>query len=900
VAWTRFFRRRHWDDERAREIDAHVAHEIDDNIARGMNADDARTAALRRFGNVTRVREEIREMNTLGFVESLWQDLRYSGRLLRRNPTFAIVAMLTLALGTGANTAIFELVNAVRLRALPVQDPGGLVEVRIDTHDKGLTGRFVSNRPFMTEPLFRRLSESQQAFSSLLAYGGTELDLATTGESRPVQGMWVNGGYFSTLGVSARVGRVLTAADDRPGCGAPGAVLSDAFWNRQFGGNPSVVGQPISLDGHEFEIIGVTPPSFFGVEVGWSFDVALPLCAEPILRGEQSALGKPGVWMLDVIGRLEPGWTVPRARAHLAAISSGIFRATLPGSYVPEDQHNYLAFTLIARPAENGVSSLRADYATPLWVLLGATALILLISCANLANLLLARATARQREIAVRLAIGASRRRIVRQVVSESLLIAACGAAGGLLAASWLSRTLVAFLDTRNNPVFLDVRTDWRVLVFAIGIAAAAALGFGLAPALRATSGTLAGTIKAGGRGSIEGPERFGLRRCLVVLQVALSLVLIAGALLLGRTFRNLTAMDPGFRSQDVMVVSLDLRRTGVPPAGRADLTTAIVERLAGIRGVEGVAQTFIVPLSGMGWNNRIVLDGRPQPGNVNLNAIGSTYFSVLGTRLIAGRVFDDHLDTTGSEPVAIVTKTFVTKFLRGGPATGRTFAIEGLTSAAHPPYRIVGVVDDAKYGSLRDPYVPIAYFPLSQEADRSQRQFARLLVRSRLPEAQLTAAATAAIDAVDPSILVSYATLSSRIADTLISERLMATLSLCFGVLAIVIATIGLYGVMSYMVARRRSEIGIRLALGAERSHVVRMIVREAALLLGIGAAVGTALSITSGRAVAALLYGLAPSDPATLATAVGGLCVVGLTASWLPARRASRLDPTVALREE
>ena len=893
----RFFRRRFWDDERGREIEAHLAHEIDQNVARGMDPRDARAAAHRKFGNSTRVREEIYDMNSLQLLDSAWQDLRYGVRLLRRNPTFAVVAIATLALGTGANTAIFELVNAVRLRTLPVVDPQRLVEVRIDTHDKGLTGRFMSQRPFFTEPLLRRVSETQQVFSSMFAYASISLDLATGGESRPVQGIWVTGDFFPALGVPARVGRVLTPADDRAGCGAPGAVLSDAFWRRRFGADPSAIGRTLSLNGHPFEVIGVTPPSFFGVEVGRGFDVAVPLCAEPIVRGEQTGIGKTDVWFLDVLGRLKPGVTREQASAQLAALSKPVFSATVPGQFMPQDQADYLAYTLVTREAGTGVSSLRASYATPLWALLGATAVVLLIACANLANLLLARATAREREIAVRLAMGASRRRVIRQMIAESMLIAGAGALGGLLVASWFSRMLVAFLNTQSTQVFIDLAMDARVFAFTVAVAAAAALLFGLVPALRSTRLSLSAAMKSGGRGTTDGRERFGLRRALVVAQVALSLMLVTGALLLGRTYHNIVAANPGFRQDGVVIASLDLRRTGAAPEARPTLTHRIEEALATIPGVDGVGETFIVPVSGNGWNNRAVVDGKTMPGNVNMNTISAPYFSVLGTPVLAGRLFDARIDTPESEPSAVVNEAFAAKFLGGREPVGRTFQIES-RDRNPPTYRVVGVVANTKYGDLREAFEPIAYFARSQQ--KSAGPFTTFLMHATLPASRITDAATAAITGVNPAILVQYQTLPDQIADTLVSERLMAALSFGFGVLAIVIATIGLYGVMSYMVARRRSEIGIRLALGAERSRVVSMIVREALVLLGVGVAIGLALSVASGRAVASLLYGLTPSDPATMTTAVGGLALVSLLASWLPARRASRVPPTVALREE
>ena len=894
MSFRRFFRRRHWDAERARELEAYLAEEIDDNLARGMTPDAARAAAHRKLGNTTRIREEIYIMNSLGFLETLWQDLRYGLRLLRRNPGFTTVAVLTLALGIGANTAMFQLVDAVRLRTLPVVDPEQLVEIKVETHGTGATGRFVSERPLMTEPLLRQILERQQAFSSVLAYAGTSFDLAAGGESRPVQGLWVNGDFFATLGVSARLGRVIAAHDDRPGCGTPGVVLSDSFWKGSHGADASVVGQTISLDGRPFEILGVTPPSFFGVEVGRSFDVAVPLCAEPMLRGDRSAIGKPDYWFLDLIGRLKPGWPPERASAHLAAISPAAFAATTPPRFDAATARNYRGYTLTVLPAATGVSSLRSEYEMPLWALLGATGLILLISCANLANLLLARASARSREVAARLAIGASRWRVVRQMLVESALLAVISAVAGLIISAWLSHLLVAFLDTRTNRVFVDLQTDWRTIGFAAAIAAATALVFGLTPALRATRVPISEIMRTGGRGHTGFHGRHGAGRLLVGVQVALSFVLIAGALLLGGTFRNLTALNPGFRADGVMVATVDLRRAG-PPEARPVLGARIAEKLAAIPGVEAVAQTVVVPLSGNWWNDRIRIDGVEQPGAVDMTSVGERYFDVLGTRILAGRRFDGRIDHPGSDRVAIVTRAFAQRFFKGGDPIGRAFQFSGDDARA---YRIVGVAEDAKYSRLRDPDEPIAYFPLSQRPD--QRPAPHFLVRSQLSDAQLTAAATAAIGEVHPSLLVTYQMLSSQIAETLVAERLMAALSGAFAILAMVIATVGLYGVMSYVVTQRRSEIGVRLALGADRRAVIRMVMREGLGMFAAGLAVGLALLFPIARAGQALLYGLNPADPAALATAVVSLGLVCILASWLPARRASSVSPLIALRDD
>jgi predicted permease len=897
MSLTRFFRRGQWDRERARELESYLAHEYDDNRARGMSHDEALRSARLKLGNTALVREEIYQMNTLGFLESIWKDFSYGGRVLRRNPTFAVIAILTLALGTGANTAIFQIVDAVRLRQLPVKAPHELVWVDIDTHDKGRTGRFISRRPRTTNPLWEAIGKEQQAFSSMLAWSSNAFEMSTGGESRPVYGMWVSGRFFETLGVSALIGRVLTDTDDRRGCAAPGLVLSHGFWQRQFGGAPDIVGRSLTLDGYPFEIVGVTPPTFFGVEVGRTFDVAAPLCAEPFVAGSASALDRRDYWMLDLMGRLKPGWTLDQASAHLAAISPGLFAATVPPRYQPESAKEYQAFTLVATEAGTGVSSLRRTYATPLWLLLGVTGLVLLIACANLANLMLARASARGHEISIRLAIGASRARIIRQMLAESLLIASIGAAAGLLLAAWLSQMLVSFLSTDGRRVFVDLSTDWRTFAFATVLAVSACLLFGLAPALQATGTSAQSALQSSNRTATDSRERFGLRRALIVIQVALSLVLIAGALLFGRSLRNLMTLDRGFRSEGILVANLDLRRANLAPEGRAAVYQQIMERIRAVPGVRDAADAFMVPISGAGWNNQIVIGGVTQETMTNLNAVSSGYFRAFGTPILDGRDFD-RTDTPQSTPVVIVNELFARTFFPGKNPLGQSFQIEAPPGEPRTTYHIVGLVKDTKYTDLREPFKPIAYVASGQEREKSE--FLQVVIRADVALSGISGAATREIAAVTPAAIVQYATLRTLIRDSLVSERLMATLSGFFGGLAVLIATVGLYGVMSYLVTRRRREIGIRIALGADTRSVVRMVVFEAAVLLAVGLTVGTVLAIVSARSASALLFGLEPWDPGTVAIAVGLLATVTLFASWLPARRASRLDPTVALRQE
>src|SRR5438034_4900522 len=390
-------------------------------------------------------------MNAIAFLDTIGQDLRYGMRILRRNPTFALVAILALALGTGANAAIFQLVNAVRLRSLPVEKRHGLVSIGIDRHGTGRVGRGYGGRSIFTEPLWQEIRSQQQAFSSLFAWGNGVWDLSGGGEAVLANGFYVSGGFFAALGVHAQIGRLFTEQDDQKGCGSSGVVLSHGFWQARLGGQRLVIGRTILLDRRSFPVLGVTPPGFFGVEVGRTFDVALPLCAEALLRGQQAGTGQRAVWWLDIMGRLKPGWTVEGAQAQVAAISPGVFQATVSPTYTADWAKNYTSFTLTARPAAPGVSNLRSRYATQLWAVLGATGLVLLLTCLNLANLMLARSTARGREVAVRLAIGASRRRVVRQMLSGRLLLAGFGALGGLLLSRWMSQTLVMFLNARGG-----------------------------------------------------------------------------------------------------------------------------------------------------------------------------------------------------------------------------------------------------------------------------------------------------------------------------------------------------------------------------------------------------------------------------------------------------------------
>jgi putative ABC transport system permease protein len=829
-------------------------------------------------------------------LAGLWKDLCYGVRVLRLSPVFSIVAILSLTLGIGANTAIFQLLDIVRMRSLPVKAPQQLAMVRIPVGTTR-TGSFIVRYPHLTSTLWKALAERQQAFSNLAAWSASKIDLNQGGEARYGQVLWVSGNFFATLGLEPQAGRLLSVEDDQPGCSLA-AVISNSFWQREFGGAP-VLDRKITLAGHPFEIIGITPASFYGMEVGRNFDIALPLCAERIVHSGEPWTTRSQMWWLATIGRLKPGWSLERASSHLATISPGIFESTVPAEYDAITRKDYLSFKLVALPAASGVSTLRQQYETPLWLLMGISGLVLLIACANLANLMLARASGRQREMAVRLALGASRARLVRQLLTESFLLAASGSLLGIGLAQLFSRLLVAFLKNQGSPaLFLDMQLDWRVIGFTAGLGVLTCILFGLMPAMRATRTAPAEAMKVNNRTLGMGHERFSLRRVLVISQVAFSLVLVFGAILFVRTFRNLLTLDAGFQQEGILFADIDLTPLNLPADRRMPYQRELLEKVRSVPGVISAADVLIAPLSGSGWDEFIDI---PEMGlkrqNANFNRVSAGYFKTMRATLLAGRDFTD-ADTISSPRVAIVTQTFARKFFAGANPVGRSF--DFIQEAGKPDlvYQIVGLAADEKYQNLREQLTPIVFVAESQ--DRNPISEATIAVRSELPLAGLGSSVKDALVEMNPALHIEFIPYRTAVTQALLRERLMATLSGFFAGLAAVLAMIGLYGVISYMVSRRRNEIGIRMALGAARGNILRIVIGEAGFLLAIGLAIGTGMALICGKAASALLFGLRPSDPVTLLAAIAGLTIVTLAASFLPARGAAGIDPMEALREE
>jgi predicted permease len=775
------------------------------------------------------------------------------------------------------------------LKSLPVREPERLVEITMG-----------ENSTEFTNPIWEELRDRQDVFSGTFAYVDQQFDLATGGESRPAAGDWVSGGFFSTLGVQPQVGRLTGLADDRPGC-APVAVLADGFWRTEYGGDPGVVGRTISLDGHAFEIVGVAPPGFFGVDVGKSSQLFVPLCAKAILEPPTGGLDNHAMWFLRIMGRLKPGMTPAQAGARLAALAPAVFSATVPPDWNAEMQSNYREHTLEAHPAARGYSDLRSGYGRALTVLMVVVGLVLLIACANVANLLLARATARRREIAIRLAIGAGRGRLVRQLLTESVLLSLVGAALGLVFATWATHILVGFFSGGRNPVWLDLSLNWRVLGFTAAVATLTGVLFGLAPAARSTRIDAQAAMKASDRTIAEGHSRFTLGKALVIGQITLSLLLVMGAGLLLGSFRKLATLDPGFRSDGVLLASMDLRNLDLPDEQLGPERREILERLRTAPGVRSASAADITPISGAGWNGNISVDGftpsGPRDDVVYFNAVAPDFFSTLRTPLLAGRDFDV-TDRSGSAPVAIINESLARKFFGARNPLGQRI---GLGSPKHPEemkyVEVVGVVRDTKYGSLREESRELLYLPQAQESGGSNLD---VVLRADGPADGLIPTVKAVSAEIDPRISLRFTTLSDLVASSLSRERLLATLSGFFGALALLLAAIGLYGTISYRVARRRNEIGIRMALGAARGAVLRMVFGEIGAMVGAGLVLGAIAAMAVTRLIASFLYGFSPMDPAVLAASALTLALTTIAAGAVPAWRATQVDPMTALREE
>ncbi len=822
-------------------------------------------------------------------------DLRDALRALRAYPVVSAVAILSLALGIGANTAIFSIVNALMLRALPVKEPQRLVQVMAGP-----------NRTSWSNPLWEQLRErDHQLFDGAFAYTTPQFNLARGGEAQLVNGVMASGRFFEVLGVPPILGRTFTPDNDvRKGAGIDNrqvAVISYAFWQTRYAGAADVIGKSIDLDRISFTIVGVTPPEFTGVDQGTSYEVAIPLAAEPLIRGEkESAMDQRSWWWMRVLARLKPGGTMDRAEAALRGVQPQMRQATLPDTTRPKDLPNYLKDPFGLRAAASGPNSLGRQFQDPLYIIMAVVALVLLIACANIANLLLARASARRHEISVRVALGASRWRIARQLLAESALLSVCGSVLGLAFAQWGARLLVFEMSGPRTASALDVGLDWRVLLFTAGVATTTALLFGIVPALRSTRVAPNEAIKEQGR-AIVGESRFGFGSLLVVAQVALSLLLIVGAGLFMRTFSRLSSVRLGFEPDPILVVDANAKRSTVDPAARGDLYERLRRAAQAVPGVRSAALQSITPLSHSGWDTLIEnpagLSLPEKERNVHVNAVSPDWFATYGTPILAGRDFTIH-DDRSAPMVILVNETFAKTYFAGGSPIGRWVRNEAFPGQTPPQMQIIGVVRDAVYDSLRDTIPPTMYQNVLQQKKPGPGIDIAVRAASGSP-ALLTRSLADAMNRVDGDLTLTFRPFRETVRAFTAQERVIAMLSGFFGGLALLLAGLGLYGVMSYAVSRRRTEIGIRMALGAGPASAVKLVLLRVALLVGLGVAAGAGLALWASTFVSKLLFGLPPRDPGTLLTAALVLSAIGGIAGWLPARRAARIDPARVLRE-
>jgi predicted permease len=888
-----FLRRSRHDADLRDEIEAHRAHRQDALERGGLAPDAAALASRRAIGNVALAVEDVREVWAVRALDSLRQDVRAALRGLRKSPGFSVVTIGTLALGIGANTSLFSIFNSLIMRPLPVREPGSLALLTDGS---------------WSYPVWQEISaRSTDLFDGAFAWSRESFDLAQTGRAVPVDGAHVSGRFFDELGVPAFRGRMLTPADDSAAPpNGPVAVISHRLWRQHFGGADDVIGRQLTVQRQRlaFTIVGVMPPGFSGVDVGRMADVMLPFAAEPLLQGRESVLQSTGTFWLEIVVRLKPGQTVEHANAALRGVQPQIRAAVLPGLRGdPAFAARYLIDPLTLTPAA-GNSRLRTRFETPLFAMVVAVGLVLLVACANIASLMLARALARRGELSVRLALGGSRWRLARLLLVESLLVAMTGAALGLLFARWSSALLVQQLGTWESTVSLDLALDWRVLLFTATLACLCAVSAGVAPMIAMKSVAPGEALKSAGR-AMAGDRRFAVRGALVVAQIAISFVLVIAAGLFLRTFASLNRLPLGFVSEPLVVVQMNLLASGVPPEERGTRVERLRDAAAATPGVRSASVSSIRLLTGGGWatNNRIAVgDGPMLPedrrNRVWRNATTPGWFETMGMRLLTGRDFDNR-DRVGSPLVAIVNEAFVRKYMPGQQPIGQTLRV-GFVDEMR--CEIVGLVADAVYTSPRDGMLPTLYVPLAQREPRQWNSWGAAVLTIKAAAGQRAVVerdVAAALTQADPTVVFTSVTFDQTIGATVTQERLIAMMSGFFGALALLLAGIGLYGIVAQAVGARRTEIGLRMALGAQPTGIVRLVFRRVGVLIVAGLALGLAGSWWAARFVAPLLFQVEARDPVTFSGTAAVLVAVGVLAAWVPARHAARLDPATVLRE-
>ncbi|HEY2460747.1 MAG TPA: ABC transporter permease [Candidatus Acidoferrum sp.] len=891
------FRRRHQEKALDKEFSAHLEMCIEEKLRGGMTLDDARRAARREFGGVEQAKESYRQQRGLPFLETLAQDLRYAFRMLMKSPGFAAVTILTLALGIGANTAIFSMVNSVLLNNLPVRHPEELVLVK---HTDARSTEPVEDFSY---PMYRELRDKNTVFSALLTRARVDFNATYSGQSERAIGELVSGNYFEGLGVQPWLGRLITSDDDRTPGASSIAVLSYGYWQRRFGGDRSIVGKTILLDGKPIQIIGVTPPKFYGTDLARNPDIRVPMMMVPVFRPvPANRLQNPRHSWLVLMARRKPDVTLAQAQASLNILYHQTLNDELEqfGSRITaRNREKYLANAIHLDSGNQGFAQLRHSMERPLLLLFGVTCVVLLVACANLANLLLARSAKRRQEIAVRLAIGAGRRRLVRQWLTESLLLSTLGGLAGIMVAVWAKSALVNYLpaEFREN---LQSPLDARVLGFLLLASIVTGLLFGLAPALQISRASVSSTLRSETPSATSGEQLVSLRSALIFTQVALSLPLLIGAALFLHSLQNLRGIDTGFVKQNVFLANLNPSLNGYPQERIKTLYDDLLSRVRALPGVQAASLTTSSVVSGS-WDRETVrvqgyVPRTDEDMSPNAGVISPSYFATLGIPLVAGRDFTAQ-DTAARPKVAIVNETFARYFFGNTDPLGKKI---GLNDSPQAPLdiEIVGVVKDAKYVRLQEKPLRYFYTAMAQEPILFDMT---LQVRTTGDSRNIADMVRAQVRDLDPNLpLYATTTLEIQIDDSLTEQRLVTWLTSLFGLLATLLAAIGLSGVVAFSVARRTREIGIRVALGAQKRDVLRLVIGRMAMLVSSGMLVGLIAAYAATRLLGSMLYEVGSADPAAFAGASCLLAAVAAVAAYLPAQRATRVDPLVALRYE
>jgi len=884
--------RRRFEDEMRDEVGFHLEARADDLVREGVPREAARRQARMEFGTIDAIKDDCRQSRGLRWLDETGGDLRYAIRLMGKAPGFTAAAVLSLALGIGANTAIFSLMDAVLLRTLPIADPQNVFFL---AHGRGERPGASSNYP-----LFDAYRAIDGVFSGITAYSPAQFKVASNNGLDVASGLWVNGTFHGTLGVRMAHGRGFTAESDRPAT-TPTAVISDAFWLRRFGRDPGVLDRSITIDGRPVAIVGVTAPEFTGLTPGSNPDITLPIAVRAIKEPEY--LDMHDTWTdLAIVARLAPNVTAAAALTPVDAVFQ---------RYMADPRNNWIvksspdAFAIAALvPAARGSGGLRRQYETALTVLMGMVAIVLLIASVNVANLLLVRSAARAREVAIRMCVGGGRGRLIRQFLTESLLLALMGGVVGLVFAVWGTAAIMRLFSVAETPLLLDVSLNTRVLLFTTGISLATGAVFGLVPAFASTKLDLTPALKEGA--ITKGGRRWSMSHALVISQVALSVVVLAIAALLVRTLHNLKSQDAGFAGGNLLLFTVDTYGTALPPEARSGVYRDILDAVRAVPGVRLVSGSTSSPIR-TGGNARSLVMPDTVPDTIEAraaftNLVSPEYFDTLGIRLLRGRAFSD-LDTVDSQPVAVVNQTMATFWAGDRDPLGMTLAFKGQPDK---PITIVGVVQDTHQMNLREAPLRTVYSPLTQPesgsaASRSAPSVLTVEVRTAQAPAALTPLIRDAVRAASRDVVLRYVrTIDQQIDASLVRERVLATLSSGFALLALVLSAIGLYGVMSYTVTRRSREIGIRMALGAARARVLGQVLSQTLVMAAIGTLVGLGAAFFATRALGTFLFGLSGHDPLTLAAVAAALLVTSVTAGLLPARRAATIDPVSAIKTE